>query len=477
MSLTLKALKKKNIECTLNGEKMLERKQDLLQETEQKLASGDEIQVGQWKRVEIEVKGQKKSVMKIVDSIMKPQEFLTHLRSQIEEFDQHVMRIKTQYSEMKNLKENLPVNHCIIHMDFSENYSCKSVQEIQSAYWNQTAVTLHPVVIYFKTEASKEILHQSFVFVSDEMGHNANTVLTIIDKLIPAVKQLIPEVTCIHYWTDSPTSQYRNKLIFRCIANHNSTYGIHAKWNYWEAGHGKGPCDGLGGRVKRLADEAVNTGKVCIQDPSDFYAWSQSVNCTMKNVKFVFVSTEECENKAKENNQLNLKPIVGTMKLHAVVGKGDNCVAVRNTSCYCTTCLSHESATCSTWRNETLVSKVTAQSSNEDESSANKPGVQSITTEKAERYDVDDYIAALYLGRWYIGKIITVDEEDSTFEVTFLQQKKRMFQWPSRPDVIWVDYSDILCKVSTPVTSGKSKRMLLITDSDIDKVEILFVKK
>jgi hypothetical protein len=35
-------------------------------------------------------------------------------------------------------------------MDFAENYSCKSVEEIQTAYWNQTGVTLHPVVVYYK---------------------------------------------------------------------------------------------------------------------------------------------------------------------------------------------------------------------------------------------------------------------------------------------------------------------------------------
>ncbi|WAR07281.1 LOW QUALITY PROTEIN: hypothetical protein MAR_017239 [Mya arenaria] len=30
-----------------------------------------------------------------------------------------------------------------------------------------------------------------------------------------------------------------------------------ARWNYFEVGHGKGPCDGLGGTVKRMADDAI----------------------------------------------------------------------------------------------------------------------------------------------------------------------------------------------------------------------------
>ena len=39
-------------------------------------------------------------------------------------------------------------------------------------------------------------------------------------------------------------------------------------------GHGKGPCDGL---TKRMVDEAVESGKVVIQDATDFFAWTQSV--------------------------------------------------------------------------------------------------------------------------------------------------------------------------------------------------------
>jgi len=41
----------------------------------------------------------------------------------------------------------------------------------------------------------------------------------------------------------------------------------------------------------------------------------------MKNVSFVFVSSEECEKKAEETGTLHLKPINGTMKIHHILGK------------------------------------------------------------------------------------------------------------------------------------------------------------
>ena len=56
------------------------------------------------------------------------------------------------------------------------------------AYWNQTSVTLHLIVIYYKKTGFEKLLHKSIIVVSDEMSHNAGTVLTSIDQLIPEVK-------------------------------------------------------------------------------------------------------------------------------------------------------------------------------------------------------------------------------------------------------------------------------------------------
>lgn len=66
-----------------------------------------------------------------------------------------------------------------------------------------------------------------------------------------------------------------------------SLYECHAQWNYFEAGHGKIACDGLGGTTKRMADEAARQCNVLIQDAKDFYEWA--CTSTMKEVDFLFV--------------------------------------------------------------------------------------------------------------------------------------------------------------------------------------------
>ena len=135
--------------------------------------------------------------------------------------------------------------------------------------------------------------------------------------------------------TDSPTSQYRNKVIFNTIANHEVLYGVKAKWNFWEAGHGKGPCDGLGGTCTTWLMRLLRQGKLQFKTRLIYMPGTQSPHCDMRNVQFRFVSTETCQEKVSEIGKLILKPITGTMKIHAVAGKGNSIVAVRSTSCYC----------------------------------------------------------------------------------------------------------------------------------------------
>lgn len=156
------------------------------------------------------------------------------------------------FRDMKNkLKLDSYKNHVCVKMDFAENYGINEMQDIQSAYWNPEMVTLHPTVIYYN-DGTESVSHKSIVAVSEVLHHNASMVQAIVDKVVGEVKSLVPDVQFIHYFTDSPTSQYRNKRIF-------------------EAGHGKGACDGVGGFVKRIADNTVKSGKAVIQSGRDLY--------------------------------------------------------------------------------------------------------------------------------------------------------------------------------------------------------------
>ncbi|CAC5387896.1 unnamed protein product [Mytilus coruscus] len=200
----------------------------------------EEVKFTQWKKV---LDGNKQR-WKVLEETVKKDEFMTIIENQTTDFRSHVERVKTQYSEMRKLRENLPENEIVLWMDFAENFVCTSVEAVQSSYWNQSMVSLHTMVVYFPKDHGQRL--QSFVDVSDVLSHNATVVYTILTKIMPLLKIECQTLKTVHYLTDSPTSQYRNKTIFKNLMDHMEDFGVNGRWNYLESGHGKGPCDGLG---------------------------------------------------------------------------------------------------------------------------------------------------------------------------------------------------------------------------------------
>jgi len=45
------------------------------------------------------------------------------------------------------------------------------------------------------------------------------------------------------------------------------------------------------------------------------------------------------------------------------------------------------------------------------------------------------YVAAFYLGRWYIGRVMN-DNDSTNVDLIVLQQRKQMFQWQSGADIL-----------------------------------------
>ena len=195
------------------------------------------------------------------------------------------------------------------------------------------------MVVYHKTDGV--LHHKNYTFISNDLNHNASFVFSVINRLVPLLKGIDSDAACVHYWTDSPTSQYRNKHIFSIIKKHEAHFGVNCTWDYFEAGHGKGPCDGIGGTVKRCADMAIKQRKVNIQSADDFHTWAASSNLA---VSFKYISKDDIGRYSiilNENLAKNCKPVKGTLKLHSVRTDG-SFLYIKNTSCYCNSCLEGE---------------------------------------------------------------------------------------------------------------------------------------
>jgi hypothetical protein len=65
-------------------------------------------------------------------------------------FSIHVFNLRHQFREYKHFKESLRAEEAVLHVDFSENWTCKHATEIQACHFggSQKPVTLHTGVAY-----------------------------------------------------------------------------------------------------------------------------------------------------------------------------------------------------------------------------------------------------------------------------------------------------------------------------------------
>jgi hypothetical protein len=465
MALKLKSLKSLNIIDTTNPDQFVRDTtiEQVLHLTDE--IPNAEIKYDQWKRVKVD-DGKLKT--KLVQEVLTVGVFKEMFLKDVADFKEHTERIANQFREVKNLKENLPNGHVIVQMDFAENYTCRSFEEVQSAYWNANMVTLHPVVIYLR--ANGEPLHYSYVIISDSLSHNSNAVLTFLNKRVPEIKTLL-DLQMIHYLTNSPTSQYRNKMIFSVVANHHELFGVDASWMYF----------GVGGTVKRLADQAVKSGHAYIQDAMDFRAWAFSIGKS-SSMRFRFVSSEDFTS----YDQSRLNPVCGTMQIHQIVGIGNNQLKSRNLSCFCRSCFSSGKFLfgCEGWSSHCIIKGCKPSNKNELDDEPlhdNQPDqmLPNLDTETDIHVQFDDFVAAIYDNRWFIGKIEEIDNTDNEILVNFMVTccKTSSFKWVTKRDEIWICHDHILCKIDPPIVHGKSKRMYKLSNDTLNKIEHLFERK
>ena len=70
------------------------------------------------------------------------------------------------------------------------------------------------------------------------------------EKTIQHLKKAIPHLEFVEYFSDGCAAQYKNKS-FHNLCEHQKDFGIKALLSFFPTSHGKTPCDGIGGTVKR----------------------------------------------------------------------------------------------------------------------------------------------------------------------------------------------------------------------------------
>ena len=93
------------------------------------------------------------------------EDFVLKLVSLLLKLRTHHFLSKVQAAHYKSLKEQLGNSDCLVTLDFAENYTFESQDEVQGAHWTNNQATVHPIVIYYKE--NDELISKSFCIISN----------------------------------------------------------------------------------------------------------------------------------------------------------------------------------------------------------------------------------------------------------------------------------------------------------------------
>lgn len=373
-------------------------------------------------------------------TVSKPRdEFLESLVGKVNELKAHHYVSKIQSASFKNIKSTLTKEVCVVVADFSENFSFVVQDEIQSYHWVNKQATIHPFVYYYFDEDSGLVKNRSLCVISNHQQHNTAVVHTFQKYLIEDIKNNVPAIKKIIYFTDGSSSQYKNQKNFLNLCLHENDFGLAAEWHFFATAHGKNACDGVGGTTKREVTKKSlqsTTNNQILNAKDMFHFCSENLS----GIQYFYVDSEEI---TKNETELQVRfkeclKIPGTRSFHRFVPVADNKV-----QCYKTSkCLKFA---------EMITSKNI-----------------SFTLEE------EDIIACTYDKQWWIGKIKSVNLEHNDCFVHFFEPSGPRTSFKlSKRDEAWVPLSNVLRKLTPLELTTATGRNYNITQALCDEISQL----
>jgi len=149
-------------------------------------------------------------------------ELAEYISSLIPQFAEHCF-VKRQQAAAFNLERETAIseryvpNKALVQIDFSENYTCVSQDEIQAAHWNQKQVSLFTTAMWYDGRIHSQVT------ASNNITHSKETVVAYIDKLLDDLPIIVKLVLI---WSDGPSSQFKNRFISASIPVLQKKHGV-----------------------------------------------------------------------------------------------------------------------------------------------------------------------------------------------------------------------------------------------------------
>lgn len=260
---------------------------------------------------------------------MDAQHFIDTFSEKVYQLIPHHFIADYQASYLKHLKLKLKNEECIVICDFSENYSFVIQNEIQGFHWANSQCTIHPFAIYYKNQ-NNELEFTSLIMIAEFLKHDHFVVRLFIEKCVTFIKNKLDKIGKIYFFSDGSGSQYKNRMTFFNLCNMQKEFNVDAEWHFFATCHGKGPCDALGGVLKRNAAKASLQG-ADITSARQLYDWATSQSSKINYDFFTMQDYTKIVDKLK-NRYNNVKTIKSTQKFHCFIPKNETTLSVKEYS-------------------------------------------------------------------------------------------------------------------------------------------------
>ena len=372
------------------------------------------------------------------------EDFIDLLCEKVDDLTAHSYTAKSQSAYLKKQKEELSQQSAIVICDFAENFQYVIQDEVQSYHWSKKYCTLHPISLYLQTDSGLQT--ESLCVISDDVKHDTPFVHKCMELLANHLRQNHPQIKHIQYFTDGCGGQYKNFKNFLNLCHHEVDFGLTAEWNFFATSHGKGPCDGIGGTVKRLAylESLRRTKTNYIITIDKMFEFCE----TIKKVKFFLVRASEMDSvREGQNRRFNAGSTVpGTQSFHHFKPVNTSTVSYKRISSDTNASGSHCFG-----------------------------GVQQI---EVSNLRIGSYVGAMYDSDWYVGLIEDINQDDCECMINFMHPKRPSghVKWPSKADRCLTPLSGILTVIDVPSSTSITSRTYKMKDEEHTKITQLFVE-
>lgn len=381
---------------------------------------------------------------------------ISTINSMIAKYLKHIFSKQHQFKMFDAIKNNLNENEAYIVIDFSQNWIAKYAEEIHSVHFgaSQKQITLHTGGFWIKSDSG--VLFESFASISNCTRHDAAAVWALLQPIFDRMFELSPDLQKIHFQSDGPTTQYKNKTNFFLFNHFSKKLKLKSSsWNFSTPGHGKSTADGIGGKVKAMCDTVVACGQdvLCAEDMVNVVKQKSS------KIRAYLVSEKEVTI-IDELTPKNLVTIPQTMQTHQIAWTDEHPDKLSFRYLSCTECISRNH--CNHYELEK------ASKSYEIIETDSQQKVTEKEPENTFKVSQNDWVVVIYDEIWYLGQVKKISGNKLT--VSFLTLQKKFYTWPAIPDEQTLFLSQILCNVDPPiqvVTKSKDGIRFRLTEEQL----------